>query len=129
MQPGEREVGLRLPAGNRQRAHSCTARPLGYLRDQHGLAHPRLAQYHQHAARVRDGIYQRPQPGQLGVAPDQTVIIGDTPRDIACARADGSHCIAISTGPFRATDLHGADLVIDMLRELPVALTKIPGLA
>jgi phosphoglycolate phosphatase-like HAD superfamily hydrolase len=64
-----------------------------------------------------------------GIAPEQTVVIGDTPRDIACARADGVHCVAISTGPFRATDLHGADVVIDMLRELPVALTRIPGLA
>jgi phosphoglycolate phosphatase-like HAD superfamily hydrolase len=64
-----------------------------------------------------------------GIAPDQTVVIGDTPRDIACARADGAHCIAISTGPFRASDLHGADIVIDMLREVPIALTRLPGLA
>jgi phosphoglycolate phosphatase len=62
------------------------------------------------------------------IAPEQTVIIGDTPRDIACARADGVHCIAISTGPFRATDLTGADVVIDMLREVPAALARIPGL-
>ena len=58
-----------------------------------------------------------------------TIIIGDTPRDIACARADGVHVIAISTGPFRATDLHGADVVIDMAREIPVALSRIPGLS
>jgi phosphoglycolate phosphatase-like HAD superfamily hydrolase len=58
-----------------------------------------------------------------------TVVIGDTPRDIACARADDCHVIAISTGPFRATDLHGADVVIDMAREIPVALTRIPGLS
>jgi phosphoglycolate phosphatase len=60
---------------------------------------------------------------------ERTVVIGDTPRDIACARADDCHVIAISTGPFRATDLHGADIVIDMLREVPPALTRIPGLA
>jgi phosphoglycolate phosphatase len=70
-------------------------------------------------ARRRAGHYPRA----------KTVVIGDTPRDIACARADGTHCIAISTGPFRATDLTGADIVIDMLREVPVALTRIPGLA
>lgn len=58
----------------------------------------------------------------------QTVVIGDTPRDIACARADGVHVIAIATGPFRAADLHGADVVIDMAREIPVALRRIPGL-
>jgi phosphoglycolate phosphatase-like HAD superfamily hydrolase len=59
---------------------------------------------------------------------DNTVVIGDTPRDIACARADGVHVIAISTGPFRASDLSGADVVIDMAREIPVALSRIPGL-
>jgi phosphoglycolate phosphatase-like HAD superfamily hydrolase len=59
---------------------------------------------------------------------EQTVVIGDTPRDIACARADGVHCIALATGPFRAGDLHGADVVIDMAREIPAALARIPGL-
>jgi phosphoglycolate phosphatase len=59
---------------------------------------------------------------------EQTVVIGDTPRAIACARADGVHCIALATGPFRASDLHGADVVIDMAREIPAALARIPGL-
>ena len=30
---------------------------------------------------------------------EQTVVIGDTPRDIACARADGVHVVAVATGP------------------------------
>ena len=60
---------------------------------------------------------------------EQTVIIGDTPRDIACARADGIHVIAIATGPFRPADLSAADVVVDMAREIPAALTRIPGLA
>jgi phosphoglycolate phosphatase len=60
---------------------------------------------------------------------EQTVVIGDTPRDIACARADGVHVIAIATGPFRPADLAGADVVIDMAREIPAALARIPGLA
>jgi phosphoglycolate phosphatase-like HAD superfamily hydrolase len=63
-----------------------------------------------------------------GVAPEQAVVIGDTPLDIACARADGAHCVAISTGPFRADDLAGADVVVDMLREIPAALRRIPDL-
>jgi phosphoglycolate phosphatase len=63
-----------------------------------------------------------------GHPPENTVVIGDTPRDIACARADGCHVIAIATGPFRASDLHGADVVIDMAREIPAALGRIPGL-
>jgi phosphoglycolate phosphatase len=60
---------------------------------------------------------------------EQTVVIGDTPRDIACARADGVHVIAIATGPFRPADLADADVVIDMAREIPAALARIPELA
>ena len=45
--------------------------------------------------------------------PEQTVVIGDTPRDIACARADGVRCVAVTTGPFAAADLHDADHVAD----------------
>ena len=31
---------------------------------------------------------------------ERTVVIGDTPRDIACARADGLRVVAVATGPF-----------------------------
>jgi phosphoglycolate phosphatase-like HAD superfamily hydrolase len=47
-----------------------------------------------------------------------TVIIGDTPRDIACARADGVRCVAVTTGPYDADALAGADVVVDSAREL-----------
>jgi len=40
-----------------------------------------------------------------------TIVIGDTPRDIACARAAGVRVIAVTTGPFDADALHGADAV------------------
>jgi phosphoglycolate phosphatase len=42
-----------------------------------------------------------------------TVVIGDTPRDIACARADGCRALAIATGPFAASELSAADGVAD----------------
>ena len=42
---------------------------------------------------------------------ERTLVIGDTPNDIACARADGVRCLAVATGPFAADDLHGADAV------------------
>jgi phosphoglycolate phosphatase-like HAD superfamily hydrolase len=48
----------------------------------------------------------------------KTVIIGDTPRDIACARADGLRCIAVATGPFTAEQLAGADAVLDGAHDL-----------
>ena len=33
---------------------------------------------------------------------ERTVVVGDTPRDIACARADGAHVVARHDGPVRA---------------------------
>jgi phosphoglycolate phosphatase len=44
---------------------------------------------------------------------ERTVVIGDTPRDIACARADGVRVIAVATGPFGVEQLADADAVID----------------
>ncbi len=48
----------------------------------------------------------------------RTVVIGDTPRDIACARADGVRVIALATGPFGAEQLREADAVARDAREL-----------
>ncbi len=53
---------------------------------------------------------------------ERTLLIGDTPRDIACARADGVRVIAIATGPFHASALTGADAVARDARELGVLL-------
>jgi len=53
---------------------------------------------------------------------ERTVVIGDTPRDIACARADGVRVIAVATGPFGAEALAGADAVVDSAAALPVVL-------
>jgi phosphoglycolate phosphatase len=59
-------------------------------------------------ARARAGGYPRA----------DTVIIGDTPRDIACARADGVRCIAVATGPYSAAELDGADVVLESAHDL-----------
>ncbi|MDP4626104.1 MAG: haloacid dehalogenase-like hydrolase [Akkermansiaceae bacterium] len=52
--------------------------------------------------------------------PDRTLIIGDTPKDIACAHAIGARCLAVATGQFSAAQLMeaGADWVIGSLREI-----------
>jgi phosphoglycolate phosphatase-like HAD superfamily hydrolase len=42
----------------------------------------------------------------------RTLVIGDTPRDIACAHADGVRCIAVATGPYGVRDLAQADVVV-----------------
>jgi phosphoglycolate phosphatase-like HAD superfamily hydrolase len=51
-------------------------------------------------ARRRAGSYPR----------ERTLVIGDTPRDIACARADGVSCAAVATGRFTVAQLTDADL-------------------
>jgi len=77
--------------------------------DEDRVALPRIA-------RRRAGTLGRPHPRQ------QTIVIGDTPRDIACARADGVGCVAIATGPFDAAELRGADAVVNDAGELRSAL-------
>ena len=54
-----------------------------------------------------------------------TVVIGDTPRDIACARADGVQVIAIATGPYAAAELEDADAVITRAADLPAAIASL----
>jgi phosphoglycolate phosphatase len=49
---------------------------------------------------------------------ERTVVIGDTPRDIACARADGVRVVAVATGPFAVEALADADAVVDDARAL-----------
>jgi phosphoglycolate phosphatase-like HAD superfamily hydrolase len=67
-------------------------------------------------ARRRAGTGGAPYPREY------TVVIGDTPRDIACARAGGVHVVAIATGPFPADALRDADVVVEHALELPGAL-------
>jgi phosphoglycolate phosphatase-like HAD superfamily hydrolase len=47
----------------------------------------------------------------------ETWIIGDTPKDIACAKAIGARCLAVATGRFNITELaaHGANKVVESL--------------
>jgi len=51
------------------------------------------------------------------IDPADSIIIGDTPKDIACARAAGFHCIAVATGRFSVKELaeHRPDAVLDTL--------------
>jgi len=54
----------------------------------------------------------RRRAGRPGDAPHprtQTAVIGDTPLDIACARADGVRALAVATGPYPADELRAAD--------------------
>jgi phosphoglycolate phosphatase-like HAD superfamily hydrolase len=58
---------------------------------------------------------------------ERTVVIGDTPRDIACARADGVRVIAVATGQFGIEALADADAVVDDARALLPVLNDLRG--
>jgi phosphoglycolate phosphatase-like HAD superfamily hydrolase len=49
---------------------------------------------------------------------ERAAVVGDTPRDVACARADGLRVAAVATGPFAPAALAGADVVVDDARAL-----------
>ncbi|MDE3132097.1 MAG: haloacid dehalogenase-like hydrolase, partial [Acidobacteriota bacterium] len=53
---------------------------------------------------------------------ERTLVIGDTPRDIACARADDLQCVAVTTGPHGREQLAEADFVVDTRSELLEAI-------
>ena len=70
-------------------------------------------------ARRRAGTPGAPYPRE------RTIVIGDTPRDIACAHADDLRCVAVATGPFAANALTSADVVATDAGELREALAGL----
>jgi phosphoglycolate phosphatase len=60
-------------------------------------------------------------------ARDQSVVIGDTPDDIACARAAGARAIAVATGSYSVTQLlaAGADVALEDLSDTSAVVGMI----
>jgi phosphoglycolate phosphatase-like HAD superfamily hydrolase len=58
-----------------------------------------------------------------------TVLVGDTPLDVAAGRAAGARVVAVATGPYRVEELEatGADAVLPDLRDTDRALAAILG--
>jgi phosphoglycolate phosphatase len=71
----------------------------------------------------------RKRAGHDGIAfpRTRTIVIGDTPRDIACARADDVRCYAVATGPFGVDELTAADGVAVDARQLRELLKDALG--
>lgn len=55
------------------------------------------------------------------------IIVGDTPRDITCARAAGAKAVALTTGDFTAEALADADLVADSLTAMVAHIFSAAG--
>lgn len=54
----------------------------------------------------------------------ETVLVGDTPRDVEGAHLAGIRAVAVTQGMYGPDDLAGADAVIGGLSELPGALAR-----
>ena len=57
------------------------------------------------------------------------MIVGDTPRDIACARAGGTRVVVVATGNYSRSDLeaHSPDVLLDDLRDTDQVLAALLG--
>ena len=64
-----------------------------------------------------------------GFAGMATVLVGDTPLDVAAARATGARAVAVATGGTSADKLaeSGADAVLPDLTDTPAVLSAILG--
>ena len=75
-----------------------------------------------HHERNRLGPFALARAAERGhtVALSRTFVIGDTPHDIACARAIGAKAVAVATGGFRSEKLapHSPDVLLDDLSDL-----------
>lgn len=56
---------------------------------------------------------------------EHSVLVGDTPKDVAGAHAAGISAIAVTTGRFGRDELQTADLVLAQLAELPDAMRRL----
>lgn len=59
--------------------------------------------------------------------PQRFIIIGDTPRDVICAKSAGMKCVSVTTGKFTYSDLeeHGPDLIIENLKDPALWFEKL----
>lgn len=94
--------------------------PIGAFGDNHEDRNELLAVAIESLGKAR-GVWVRPQA---------CVIIGDTPRDVACAKHNGSPCIGVATGKHSEQDLaiSGADLVVPDLSATGEILGWILGI-
>jgi phosphoglycolate phosphatase len=60
-------------------------------------------------------------------SPERIYVLGDTPHDIACARAIGAKAVAIATGQFSNAQLaaHAPDFLFDDLADVPAVIAAL----
>jgi phosphoglycolate phosphatase-like HAD superfamily hydrolase len=65
------------------------------------------------------------------ISPAEIVVVGDTPRDIACARAGGAWVVAVATGNFSSAELgmHQPDVLLNDLQDTEAVVKAVLGFA
>jgi phosphoglycolate phosphatase len=122
---GRDDVVVGLLTGNIEAGARIKLRPTGLW------PHFRLGAYgSDHADRTRLPLVAAQRAEQLtgrAFVGDDTVIIGDTPRDIRCARAFGARAIAVATGWHTVEDLraHQPDHVFIDFADQALALAAM----
>ena len=63
------------------------------------------------------------------IDPDHVWVVGDTPRDAACARDNGVHCLLVATGTYGLEELEsqGADHVLTDLADVDRVVELLAG--
>jgi phosphoglycolate phosphatase len=65
---------------------------------------------------------------KLGVAPGRVAMVGDSPLDLAAARAAGAVAIGVLSGPARRGELEPlADHILDDIGGLPALVDALHG--
>jgi phosphoglycolate phosphatase-like HAD superfamily hydrolase len=67
----------------------------------------------------------------MDLAPEQFIVIGDTPNDIDCARHFGARAVAVGTGRFYPNDellLHKPDQFLPDLSDVDLVLSTLAEL-
>ena len=122
---GDAEVLLGLLTGPFEAGARIKLRPTGllpYFRlGAYGSDHLDRRQLPSLAARRAHALVGVP------FAPDEVVVIGDTPRDIECARHFGAVAVAVATGQFtrEALEAERPDLLFSNFADVEDALVKL----
>jgi len=79
------------------------------------------------AAAVHERSGSNGSDGAARFAGPDTVVVGDTPLDIAAARGAGARAVGVATGPFSVSELRaaGADVVLPDLSDTPVVVEAL----
>ena len=132
--PGARDALTRLQAHDALFLGVATGkarRGLDHAFASHGIGH------YFHTCQTADHHPSKPHPSMLhqacadiGIRPDQAIMVGDTTYDIDMGRAAGCRTIGVSWGYHPVADLRaaGADRVIDSFDALDAALHELWGI-